>query len=70
MTRLADLTETVVETIETLRSAATMPSHYIESCGDLAPEELCTQASRLMELARLASTLAELAIDTLAEEQS
>ena len=68
--RIVDLSGTVAETIETLREAASRPSHYGNSCGDLAPEELCLHISRLLELSRLATTLGELAVTTLTEEQS
>lgn len=68
--RIVDLTSGVEEAIELLQSAAIAQHNYTLSCGDLLPEELCNHISRLAQLSRLASTLAELAADTLAEEQS
>ena len=67
--RVVDLTDTVAECSETLLQAAIAQSNYRDSCGDLLPEELCQHISKLCELARLASTLAELASDTLAESE-
>lgn len=67
--RIVDLTDAVETGIETLQQAAIMPMNYRESCGDLVPEELCAHVSKLAQLIRLASTLSELALDTLTEEQ-
>lgn len=67
--RVVDLTGDVETAIEQLQLAASMPGNYMASCGDLAPEELCVHISKLAQLARLASTLSELALDTLTEEQ-
>ncbi len=66
--RVADLIQTIEETTEVLQSAAIARSAYVESCGDLLPEELVAHIGKLCTLTRLASTLAELAADTLAEE--
>ncbi len=66
--RIVDLTDSVSEAVELLQTAAIARANYIESCGDLLPEELCLHISKLAQLSRLASTLAELAADTLAEE--
>lgn len=67
--RIVDLTESLEESVELLQSAAIARGNYVQSCSDLLPEELCAHISRLCQLSRLASTLAELAADTLAEEQ-
>lgn len=67
--RVVDLTDTLSEMVEVLQSAAIARGNYVQSCGDLLPEELCQHISRLAQVSRLASTLAELAADTLAEEQ-
>lgn len=66
--RIIDLTDSLEETVELLQQAAIAAPNYMLSCGDLLPEELCAHISRLAQIARLASTLAELAADTLAQE--
>lgn len=68
--RIVDLTDGIADATELLQSAATLPVRYMESCSDLAPEEVCRHISGLMQLARLAATLAELATDTLVERTS
>ena len=67
--RIIDLTDGVAEAVEMLQTAAIARANYTDSCSDLLPEELCAHISSLCQLARLASTLAELAADTLSEEQ-
>lgn len=66
--RPVDLTDSLTDTIELLTQTAIARGAYIEACGDLLPEELCAHITHLCQLSRLASTLAELAADTLAEE--
>lgn len=69
MPRIVDLDDAVNAASETLSQVALHPVSFVESCGDLLPEEVCRYAADLMQLARLASTLAELAVDSLAEDR-
>lgn len=66
--RIVDLTEEVQSAIETLQEALSNPGSLQNSCYDLTPEELLAYISKLCQLSRLASTVAELAADTLSEE--
>lgn len=66
--RIVDLTSDVESAIELLQQAAMLPLGYQDSCRDLAPEEVCAHVAKLAQLGRLASTLSELALDTLTEE--
>lgn len=65
--RIVDLDDAVTTCIETLRVAAASPSNFLASCGDLAPEELCHYITDLTALAAIASQLASLAADSLAD---
>ncbi len=66
--RIFDLTQTVAEATEVLQTAAAARSAYQQSCRLITPEEVCAHMSALNRLSRLASTLAELAADELAED--
>lgn len=66
--RPIDLSDGLDEAIELLQTTAIAHQNYTDACGDLLPEELCQHISKLSQLARLASTLAEIASDTLAVE--
>lgn len=65
--RIVDLSTNIDDTVELLRGCAINQSGYRASCYDLTGDELLPIVSKLLELARLANTLAELAIDSLGD---
>ncbi len=65
--RIVDLDDIVTSAHESLSQAAASPSNFLASCGDLTPEELCRYIADLADLAHMASYLAGMAANSLAE---
>ena len=67
--RIIDLNDNLDEVVELLRGCAINHAGYTLSCYDLTAEEFASVVGKLHEVARLAITLAELAVDTLGERE-
>jgi hypothetical protein len=65
--RIVDLDDNLGEVVEMLRGCAINQAGYRLSCYDLSADEFAAIVGKLHEVARLAITLAEIAVDTLGD---